>query len=280
MIRPNRTQSNNAVAEHYDELDEPYRKIWGTHLHHGLWKSGKESSVEAARNLSELVATASCVEPGAHLCDIGCGYGETARLFSQQRNVNVTAFTVSKAQYEYAVALSQPTDNIRYILGDWLKNSLPSNHYQAAISIESSEHMVDKPLFFSEAYRVLQPKGKIVICAWLAKHQPNKYEVRYLLEPICREGRLPSMGSVKDYLLWLEQAGFHHIQFTDLTRQVKKTWPICAGRAAKAFFFDPHFRATLLNANLQNRVFFKTIFRIWMAYQIGSMQYGVFEAEK
>ncbi len=44
-----------AVAAHYDDLDELYRSVWGTNLHHGYWITGKESPGEAAANLTRLV---------------------------------------------------------------------------------------------------------------------------------------------------------------------------------------------------------------------------------
>ncbi len=44
------------VARHYDALDELYRRVWGEHVHHGLWRTGKESPTEAVEQLVELVA--------------------------------------------------------------------------------------------------------------------------------------------------------------------------------------------------------------------------------
>ncbi len=35
-----------AVAAHYDDLDLFYQAIWGTHVHHGYWKTGKENREE------------------------------------------------------------------------------------------------------------------------------------------------------------------------------------------------------------------------------------------
>jgi tocopherol O-methyltransferase len=39
-----------AVAAHYDELDDLYRALWGTHLHNGYWLSGSESPEQAVIN--------------------------------------------------------------------------------------------------------------------------------------------------------------------------------------------------------------------------------------
>ena len=76
------------------------------------------------------------------------------------------------------------------------------------ISIESSEHMTDKPAFFAQAHRVLRPGGRFIICAWLAREAASELENRMLLEPVCREGRMPSMGTAEDYRGFFESAGF------------------------------------------------------------------------
>lgn len=280
MIKPNTIQDRASVARHYDELDVFYREIWGVHLHHGLWKSGQETPEEAVRNLSNYVIDKASIKSGMKVCDIGCGYGETSRILANELGAEVTALTISPEQYKYATSVYPFSNNPNYLLCDWLENNLKDNQFDAAISIESSEHMENKPRFFQEAYRTLRSNGKLVICAWLAKESPNRLEERYLLEPICREGRLPSMGSKQDYQKWLVQAGFKNIRFIDLSEDVKKTWSICSTRISKAFLFDSNFRKLMLSPEVKNRVFFKTVFRIWFAYQFKSMQYGLFISEK
>ena len=91
---------------------------------------------------------------------------------------------------------------------DWLDNGLPDAAFDRAYAIESSEHMVDKARFFAEAQRVLKPGGRFVVCAWLEGEDATPWQVRHLLEPICREGRLPSMGSRADYEALAAAAGF------------------------------------------------------------------------
>ena len=78
MIVPREAQTSGDVAGHYDELDQVYRDIWGEHVHHGLWRSGRESVAEATDALTDLVAARLGVQPGERLVDIGCGYGATA----------------------------------------------------------------------------------------------------------------------------------------------------------------------------------------------------------
>ncbi|RZM06556.1 MAG: SAM-dependent methyltransferase, partial [Sphingomonas sp.] len=56
MIVPRTPQAAADVAVHYDELDAIYRAVWGEHVHHGLWRTGRESSAEATVTLSLAVA--------------------------------------------------------------------------------------------------------------------------------------------------------------------------------------------------------------------------------
>jgi tocopherol O-methyltransferase len=124
----------------------------------------------------------------------------------------------------------------------------------------------------------LKPGGRFVVCSWLAGESPKPWEVRHLLEPICTEGRLPSLGSESDYRTLFAAAGFQVAAFHDLSRNVKRTWSIIIGRMAKRLTRDPEARRFLLNG--ANRVFGKTIFRLWIAYRTGSLRYGLFVATR
>jgi len=195
MIASKTRLDSATVALHYDELDHFYREIWGEHVHHGLWITGRERPEQAVIQLVDLVAREGCIRQGVRVCDVGCGYGATARMLARDHGAVVTALTVSPAQYHFACSKDPESQNPHYLLCDWLKNDLPAESFDVVISIESSEHMTDKPAFFAGAHRVLRPGGRFVICAWLAREAASELENRVLLEPVCREGRMPSMGT-------------------------------------------------------------------------------------
>jgi len=160
MIFPRDPQTAADVGGHYDELDETYRSIWGKHVHHGYWRTGRETPEEATENLVGLVAERLELRPGLALVDIGCGYGATAAQLEARNEVVVTGFTLSEAQWRIAAARQGA---LTFHRRDWLDNGLPDAAFDRAYAIESSEHMVDKALFFSEAWRVLKPGGRLVV---------------------------------------------------------------------------------------------------------------------
>ncbi|AUW60027.1 SAM-dependent methyltransferase [Sphingobium sp. SCG-1] len=269
MITPRQLQDSAAVADHYDELDPIYRQLWGEHVHHGLWRTGREDSGHAVEALSDLVADKLRFSAGDHLVDIGCGYGATARRFAT-RGARVTGFTLSTEQLTYA----PPTQNVTLIRQDWLENGMETGSARGAYSIESSEHMTDKPAFFRQARRVLEMDRRLVVCAWLASETPKAWEVRHLLEPICYEGRLPSMGSESEYRAMALASGFVCEDFEDLSTSVPRTWSICLGRLLRGLVRDEALRRQVLRS--RNRLFALSVPRLMLAYRTGAMRYGIF----
>jgi len=278
MIIPRTAQRAEDVAKHYDNLDRFYREIWGEHVHHGLWRTGKETPLEACEALSHAVADKLALKPGDAVCDVGCGYGGTSRILADM-GAEVTGLTLSAAQLAYAES-AHPRANPRLMRQDWLENSFPDASFDGVLSIESSEHMVDKPKFFAEVARTLKPGGRFANCVWLSSEKPSPAAINHLLEPICREGRLPSMGSESEYRAMMAQAGLEVVGFEDWTAQVWRTWWLCLTRAAKGIVTDRTYRSFLLDGRNSDRSFAITLLRILWAYRSGAMRYGLFAARK
>jgi tocopherol O-methyltransferase len=250
-----------------------YREIWGDHVHHGYWVLGTETPEQATAALVGLVAGTLQLAPGMAVCDIGCGYGATARMLALQYRVTVTGVTVSAAQAAHAATLPDP--GVTILLRDWLANDLPTHGYDRAYAIESSEHMPDKQRFFDEAFRVLRPGGILTVCAWLARPRAAAWEIRHLLEPICREGRLPGMADEAEYRQFAEHSGFVLIDQQDLSRRVARTWAICLRRGIARVFADRRYRRFLLDRTASERIFALTMLRLLLAYRLGAMRYAI-----
>ncbi len=68
--------------------------------------------------------------------------------------------------------------------------------------------------------------------------------------------------------------------FRDLSEQVKKTWPVCIARFLEGLATQSSYRRFLLRSSNQDRVFAKTLLRLWAAYETKSMRYGILCAVK
>ena len=263
------------VARHYDVLDEAYRRVWGEHVHHGLWTTGDEAPEDAAVALAEHVADAARVTAGDRVCDVGCGYGATARLLAG-RGAQVTGLTLSAAQ----AAAAPATEGVQLLVRSWLENGLPDASFDAVVAIESLSHMTDKPRAFAELGRVVRPGGRVVLTDWLTRERPGPVERRTLLDPICREGHLPSMHPASEYAAWLRASGLHVVGFEDLSARTWMTWVVVARRIAALPARDPALLRELLSARNPDRRFGFSLARIPIALRTGAMRLGMLVAER
>lgn len=272
--------TNAGVASHYDDLDEFYRDIWGEHVHHGVWLTGRETDKEAAEKLVTMAAELGHLKPGTTVCDVGCGYGAPAKIYGERYGANVTGMTLSEVQLRYAQTHNHVPGKTTFLLRDWYENNLPDASFDMVQSIESMEHMTDLPKFFSEAWRVMKPGGRLVICAWMSCEEPSELAKRVLLNPTVREAHLAGIRPESEFRAATEGAGFTNFQLADYGQQVKRTWTLCVRRTIKGLLTNPLYRRFLFSSKNPNRIFALTICRIWTAYWLGVMRYGVYSADK
>lgn len=267
------------VAEHYDEIDPFYRRFWGEHLHHGLWVDGREDQEEAVEKLLGRALDGFEIGSADRVCDIGCGYGATARHLRGRFGCEVVGYTVSPSQHRWAVSRSSGDDGCRFVLGDWMDGEIRTGSFEVVLAIESSEHFSSKEGLFDAIHRALAPGGRLAVCAWTAAEHPRSWEVSHLLEPICREGRLAGLAAESEYRAWMEGSGFHDVQCVDLSRSVSRTWTVIGARVIRGLFTIWGWKY-LLDSRRRNRDFLKSVFRIPLAYRTGALRYVLYTARK
>ena len=272
--------SSADVARHYDQLDRYYREIWGEHVHHGYWKTGRETPEEAARAMVDAVIDRAQIKPGMSVLDVGCGYGATARIIAREFHAYATGVTISAMQHGHAEESTYPDSNPRFVLEDWLQNGQTTGSFDVVLALESTEHMPDKPRALSEMARVLRPGGRLVVVSWLAGDQRTPWQDAHLIKPICQAGRLATVGTAPEYEEWIAQSGLKLEERIDISAQVAKTWPVCAWRFGIGLLRHPSYLRLLLSARNDDRVFVTTVIRIWLAYKLGALRMVIFTAVK
>jgi len=176
----------------------------------------------------------------------------------------VTGLTLSAAQ----AAAAPPQPGVTILVRDWLANDLPAGAFDAAIAIESLSHMPDKPRVFAELARVVRPGGRVVVVDWLSRERAGALERRLLLDPICREGRLPELLPASEYAALLRSAGFAVTAFDDVSRRAARTWTVVARRLPGVLVRDPR----LIAAAWPERAFLPSLARIPVALRTGAMR--------
>lgn len=277
MISPAVPASGAEVARHYDVLDPFYREVWGEHLHHGLFDAdGDGDRLEAALRLLALVAERAGIRPGARVCDAGCAYGAGARILAEEYGARVTGITPSEAQFRHGRASTAHLQGVELRLGHWTDGAMEPDAFDAVVSIEWLPHEPCPVAFFREVARVLRPGGRFVVAGWMVDPEAGAAAARYLLEPICREGRLTHLATAAEIRGFIREAGLEMGTVEDLTRRVAPTWTVSAARMAMGLLVRQEYRRFLLRSGSPDRIFALTVLRIRLAFAVGALRYGIF----
>ncbi len=265
MITPSAPADNEQIARRYDAMDAFHQRAFGEHVHHGVYVTGTEPQELAQKNLVVKVAEAAHLRPGLHVVEVGCGYGAAARSFAVDYGCEVVAYTLAQAEADVARARSSRA-NPRITVGDFLANDLADGSQDAVVAIESAEHFADRQRLFTEACRVLQPGGRLVVASWLSCDRPWAWERSRLLQPICEESRWPVLLDEGEQRRMLWDAGLDVRSIEDLTKQVTKT--------------SLHALSRLGTSVLSHRAEAKAMARTWLAASMRTLRFAVVVAQK
>ncbi|MDZ4094009.1 MAG: cyclopropane-fatty-acyl-phospholipid synthase family protein [Paracoccaceae bacterium] len=199
-----RRQARKNIAQHYD-LGNAFYGLWLDQTmtySSALFHTGQESleSAQAAKYASMVDQMG--VKPGDHVLEIGCGWGGFAEFAARDRGLRVTALTISKAQYDYAVArMAQAglSDRVEIKLQDYRDER---GLYDGIASIEMFEAVGEKywPVYFDVLRARLKPGANAtlqIITVQDKRFETYRKSVDFIQKYIFPGGMLPSPKALR-----------------------------------------------------------------------------------
>ena len=92
----------DSIRRHYDLITPFYLKIWGEHIHHGLWLKGNETKEDAQENLVRELIKIGQIPKRAKILDVGCGLGGSSMYLANHLGAEVVGITLSRVQADMA----------------------------------------------------------------------------------------------------------------------------------------------------------------------------------
>lgn len=278
FVNPDSTTSSQ-IAHYYDRLDQHYRIVWGSHLHHGLWQAPDDKPQQATIHLIDYATQWLRLGSTSHIADVGCGYGATANYVSERFGCAVTGYTLSRKQCQMGEAMGLAS-KVKLKEVDWLAAALQPSSFDGIISLECLCHVPNKRRFLSRVQHALKPGCRAVITALAVTSDVHPILKKTLLSPLCQKAQISNLGTSSNLELWARNSGLHVIKNANLTQKVRRTWPTIIARAAaripkawakKALPFPPSKQELLLGLNAV---------RMMLCYALDLLEYRALVVEK
>lgn len=210
-VRGARPATPELVNDYYTLCIPFYREFLGEHWHTGFYVPGERTSVSDQLRMERLVADSAAIHAGCSVLDVGCGVGGPARHLARVTGATVRGLTPNAEQLAQARAAAAPhIPPLRLAFDEGSASALPypDASFDVVLFFESACHFPDRARFFSEAWRVLKPGGRLAGQDWVGCEQLPAAARRAYLERVCATWAIPSLDTVSGYAGQMAQAGF------------------------------------------------------------------------
>jgi tocopherol O-methyltransferase len=226
---------NQRIQQFYDQSSGLWEQIWGEHMHHGYYGEAGERRLDRRQAQIDLID--ACLDWGdvgqpQRILDLGCGIGGSSLELAQRYGAEVTGITLSPVQAERATERAIAAglgDRVRFQVADALDTPFASNKFDLVWSMESGEHMADKPGFLAECHRQLKPEGVLLMATWCHRSTnslagPLTEDEQRHLDEIYQVYCLPYVISLPEYSAIATHLGFQHCRSADWSTAVAPFW--------------------------------------------------------
>ncbi len=231
LHRNTRAQAKKNITYHYDLGNEFYAKWLDASMTYSsaLFRTGQEDLSKAQRAKYASVIDQMGVKPGDHVLEIGCGWGGFAEYAAGERGLRVTGLTISRAQYDYAVARMKKaglSDKVEIVMRDYRDEM---GTYDGIASIEMFEAVGEKfwPTFFSTVRERLKPGAKAtlqIITVSNAQFETYRKGVDFIQKHIFPGGMLPSEKALISQIKLAGLRRIGSIEFGQSYSQTLRRW--------------------------------------------------------
>lgn len=224
--------SNNPVIDYYHSVESRfgYRLLKGV-KHFGYYPAGKEDLpvLEAQMLMNEQLATTLALPAGKRVLDAGCGEGNVSLYLAQRHKMTMEGIDLldSNIAKANAIAIEQSLeDSVNFQVGTYMNLPFENNSFDAVYTMETLVHAPDYKRALSEFYRVLKPKGKLVLFEYSLKPEIDLTKAE--IEPMKRlkqVNRVASMPAFNEFTFGsmskkLNDAGFKNVTSKEITQRI------------------------------------------------------------
>lgn len=218
------------IVKYYDHTRSDYRVAWDDSpmpaVHFGYYITHTEKHVDALMNTNKVLADRVNIKPDEKVLDAGCGKGGSSFWLATHRDVEAVGITPVLSQIEDCRTQAQYlnlTDKTTFVQADYCNTPFDDQSFDVVWACESLCHAQDKSKFYTEAFRLLKPGGRIIIAEYVRNERPLKEDQEHLLKSWLNRWAIKDIDTESEHYNYASASGFKHISIEDVTRNMEKS---------------------------------------------------------
>ncbi|PHI18454.1 SAM-dependent methyltransferase [Lewinellaceae bacterium SD302] len=226
---------NQRIGKFYDDSTDLWLNSWGEHMHHGYY--GPDGKREVNHQQAQIDMIEALLEWGQlpdridRIFDAGCGVGASSRYLAQRfPGAKTLGLTLSPVQAARGKKLNE-----RAVLAEqceiraadvYATDPSREGKFDLIWSMESAEHMGDKPRLFKLFHDLLRPGGTLLMATWCHRDEPPALSSaeQANLNKLCKLYHLPPWTSIPELARDAKDAGFQNIHTDDWSEGISPFW--------------------------------------------------------
>ncbi len=216
--------TNRDVADYYNQTLDHYRSWWHLNevqsVHYGYFDKKTRRLKKALMRMNEVLAEFARINENDIVLDAGCGVGGSLFYLNRKFGITGTGITLSEKQVQLARHFHKqkaPGGNLTFLLKDYTDTGFASESFTVVWAVESITSTPLKEKFAKEAFRLLQPQGRLVIADY---YKTGKNDKHHLLEKWRRTWSLSPFVTSNEFVSVMENAGFKTVKTENITGNI------------------------------------------------------------
>lgn len=214
------------IARYYDLSESQYRFFWdldkSLSLHYGYWDDSTKNFHQALLNINKVLSQKAAININDTVLDAGCGIGGSSIWLAKNIGCTVTGISLSEKQVKKATALSakEGVDKlVQFEQRDFCDTGFKDQSFDVIWAIESVCHAADKETFLKEAFRLLKPRGRIIMADFFKNDNLKGKDAMHIRE-WAHGWAVPDFSTKNKFEEQLQQASFSNINIENATAAI------------------------------------------------------------
>lgn len=219
--------THRQIVDYFDTCDIDYKLFWNLDksyaMHFGYWDEKVKNFPQALERENEILAEKAKIKSSDVVLDAGCGVGGSSIFLAKKFGCKMIGITLSKKQVETATKNAERSgvaNLTEFFVMDFENTTFSDEKFDVVWAIESVCYANSKKKFLESINRILKPSGRLIIADGFAVKKDYNDNEKDIIQKCLSGWGVNFLETARNFEIFLAQNGFHHISFTDITKNI------------------------------------------------------------